>query len=51
MDDDIVFLDDEMRLCGYAVGMSQEEQKEFCARYHLHVDIYKHFEKYWKDEK
>lgn len=47
MENDIVFLDDEMRLCGFSVGMSEQEGREYCKKYNLHADTWKHYKIYW----
>ena len=46
---DIVILDNEMRLIGYAVGMSQDELERFIVENNGHTDTLKHFEEYWND--
>lgn len=46
---DIVILDSEMRLIGYAVGMSQDELERFIVEHNGHADTLKHFEEYWND--
>lgn len=46
---DIVILDSEMRLIGYAVGMSQDEMERFIVEHNGHTDTLKHFEEYWND--
>lgn len=48
MENDIVFLDDEMRLCGFSVGMSDAEGREYCEKYNLHPATYGEWEKYWR---
>lgn len=50
MDNDIVFLDDQMRCCGFAAGLSADEQRELCEKYGLHPDTYGNYKKYWRLE-
>lgn len=49
MENDIVFLNDQMRLCGFSVGsdMSRDEEIEYCAKNHLHMGTWKQYKMYW----
>lgn len=50
MENDIIFLDNKMYLCGYAAGMSEEERRDYCEKYSLHTDTYKHYAEYWREK-
>ena len=44
MDDNaLIFMDSAGRLCGWLVGMTDEEVASYCMKYGCHVDTYKNF--------
>ena len=46
-ENDLVFVDDKYRLCGWLVGMEPEKVSELRGRYK--VWTYGHFVRYWKE--
>lgn len=46
--DDIIYVDDDFRLCGWDVGMSEKDRAEYRAKYR--TCTYKDFVRYWENK-